>query len=481
MSTEVSVSNADLAAGATVAQPSPRLLIIGLDCMAPELVFEQWRSHLPNLSRLMEQGSYGRLESSIPAITVPAWSCMMSGRDPGELGIYGFRNRRDRGYQSMAISDGRAVKVPRLWDLLGDAGWTVATLSVPGTSPPSAVNGSQVSCFLTPNLETPFTHPPELGAKIRDWMPDFMLDVPEFRSEDKAQILDNLYRLCDQRFTLAQKLLYQDSPDFLMLVDMGVDRIHHAFWKPMDPRHPQYEPGDPYATAIRDYYIHVDRQVGDLVAHCSDETVIVVVSDHGAQPLMGGICLNEWLIQEGYLVLKETPTEPLSLDQAVVDWEKTQAWGAGGYYGRVFLNVQGREPQGIVPMTDYDRLRTELATRLEAFTDPQGNPLTNHAYRPQEIYQRVRGMAPDLLVYFDNLAWRSVGSVGHGSLYTANNDTGPDDANHAPLGLMIYYDPQRPQGGKVLEGAQLYDVVPTVCDRFGITPPKGLRGKVLPV
>jgi len=209
--------------------PSPRLLIIGLDCMEPSLVFEQWRQDLPNLSRLMAQGSYGRLESSIPAITVPAWSCMMTGRDPGELGIYGFRNRRDRAYHSMAISDGRAVKFPRLWDLLGEAGWSVVALSVPGTSPPYGVNGSLVSCFLTPSTEVPFTYPPELGDQIKAWMPDFMMDVPNFRSDEKPRILDNLYSLCDQRFTLAEKLINQNAPDFLMLVDMGVDWIHHAF------------------------------------------------------------------------------------------------------------------------------------------------------------------------------------------------------------------------------------------------------------
>ncbi len=203
---------------------SPKLLIIGLDCMEPSLVFDRWRDDLPNLSALMSEGSYGLLESSIPAITVPAWSCMMTGRDPGELGVYGFRNRTNRNYQQMSIADGRAIKFPRLWDFLGEAGWQVAALSVPGSSPPYEVNGSLVSCFLTPNLQTAFTHPPALGQQILDWMPDFMLDVPEFRSEDKQQILDNIYKLCDQRFTLADKLIHTESPDFLMLVDMGVDR-----------------------------------------------------------------------------------------------------------------------------------------------------------------------------------------------------------------------------------------------------------------
>ncbi|MEM8641403.1 MAG: alkaline phosphatase family protein [Cyanobacteria bacterium P01_G01_bin.54] len=461
---------------------APRLLIIGLDCMAPELVFERWRSDLPNLSRLMAEGSYGRLESSIPAITVPAWSCMMTGRDPGELGIYGFRNRANRGYQKMAIADGRAVKFPRLWDLLGEAGWTVAALSVPGTSPPYPVKGSLVSCFLTPNTDAPYTHPPELAKQIQTWLPEFMLDVPHFRSENKAEILANIHKLGDQRFELAGRLIERDAPDFLMFVDMGVDRIHHAFWKPMDPRHPQHEPGSAFANAIHDYYAHVDDRVGTLLGQCSDETAVLVVSDHGAQPLMGGICLNEWLIQAGYLALKEMPAEPTSLDEVAVDWSRTKAWGAGGYYGRIFLNVKGREPQGVIPLKEYEAERSRLVEKLAALPGPNGEDLHVKPFKPQQIYQKVRGVAPDLLVYFDDLAWRSVGIVGNGgAIYTTNNDTGPDDANHAPLGLMIFHDPKQPKGGQLLEGAQLYDILPTLLQRYGLAAPAGLRGKILPV
>ncbi|HEY9879929.1 MAG TPA: alkaline phosphatase family protein [Leptolyngbyaceae cyanobacterium] len=461
--------------------PTPRLLIIGLDCMEPSLVFERWRQDLPNLDRLMRQGSYGRLESSIPAITVPAWSCMMTGRDPGELGIYGFRNRRDRTYNSMGISDGTAVKFPRLWDYLGEAGWKVAALSVPGTTPPYAVNGSLVSCFLTRSMEVPFTHPPELADQIRAWMPDFMMDVPNFRSDEKDRILENLFTLCDQRFTLAEKLIEQDAPDFLMLVDMGVDRIHHAFWKPMDPRHPQYEPNSAFVNAIHDYYVHVDQRVGELLARCDGETAVLVVSDHGAQPLMGGICVNEWLIANGYLTLKESPTEVLALDEVEVDWSQTKAWGAGGYYGRIFLNVKGREPQGTISMAEYEKIRDELAEKFAQLTTPTGEPLPVKVFKPQQIYQKVRGVAPDLIVYFDDLAWRSVGSVGLNSFYTVENDTGPDDANHAPFGLMIFHDPKAPKDGQVLEGAQLYDILPTVLKRYGLNLPDGLRGKALPV
>ena len=405
----------------------------------------------------------------------------MSGRDPGELGIYGFRNRRDRNYHSMAISDGRAVKVPRLWDFLGKDGWNVSVLSVPGTSPPYEVNGSLVSCFLTPSTDVPYTHPPELAERIKAWMPDFMLDVPQFRSDDKQRILDNLYQLCDQRFTLASKLIAQDEPDFLMMVDMGVDRIHHAFWKPMDPTHPQYEPDSPFATAIHDYYCHVDRHIGELLEQCGPDTAVLVVSDHGARPLMGGVCINEWLIDKGYLTLKERPQTPTSLDQVEVDWSKTQVWGAGGYYARIFLNVEGREPEGIISMAEYGDVRSRLESQLKAITDPEGNPLPIRVHKPQDIYQRVRGMAPDLIVYFDDLAWRSVGSVGIGAIHTRDNDTGPDDANHAPFGLMIFHDPKAPKAGETLDGVSLYDILPTLLDRFGIEAPSDLRGNVLSI
>jgi predicted AlkP superfamily phosphohydrolase/phosphomutase len=70
-----------------------RVLVIGLDCAAPELVFTQWRDELPTLRRLMERGMWGRLKSCTPPITVPAWMSMMTSKDPGTLGIYGFRNR----------------------------------------------------------------------------------------------------------------------------------------------------------------------------------------------------------------------------------------------------------------------------------------------------------------------------------------------------------------------------------------------------
>ncbi|MBV9708345.1 MAG: alkaline phosphatase family protein [Chloroflexi bacterium] len=458
---------------------SPRLVIIGLDCAEPSLVFEQWRADLPNLARLMQQGTYGLLESCIPAITVPAWSCMMSGRDPGELGIYGFRNRTDRGYQRLSIADSRSVRVPRLWDILSATDWRVAVLSVPGTFPPRPVNGALVSCFLTPSTQVEYTYPPALAQQIASWVSDYLLDVPHFRSEDKERVLHDIYILCDQRFTVAEHLLTHYEPDMLMLVEMGVDRIHHALWKQMDPRHPKYVPNAPLHEAIHDYYCHVDKRIGELLQHCGTETTVLVVSDHGARPLMGGVCINEWLQAEGYLTLRQQPCTASRLEPDFIDWAHTKAWGEGGYYGRIFMNVGGREPEGCIPLGDYQRERNTLAERLRAMPGPDGQALGNRVFTPQQLYRSVRGIPPDLIVYFGDLAWRSVGTVGGNELYTAENDTGPDDANHAQYGMFIFHDPHHPGNGKWLEGAQIYDVLPTLLQRYGIEAPKGVRGKVL--
>ncbi len=95
-----------------------QVLIIGWDCAVPELVFEAFKDDMPNTHRLMAQGTYGQLQSTIPPITVPAWMCMMTSRDPGELGIYGFRNRPDYSYDALTIANSHAVEAPTLWELL---------------------------------------------------------------------------------------------------------------------------------------------------------------------------------------------------------------------------------------------------------------------------------------------------------------------------------------------------------------------------
>ena len=454
-----------------------KVFVVGLDCAEPTLVFDRWRDALPNLRRLMELGTYGELTSTIPAITVPAWASMMSSKDPGQLGFYGFRNRADHSYERMNIATSKMIRVDRVWDILSRAGKQVVVAGVPQTYPVKPVNGCMISSFLTPSTQSQFTHPPELKDELAGLLDEeYMFDVPQFRTENKDHLLEQIYKLADQHHEVVKHLMTTKPWDFFMHVDMGVDRIHHGFWKFFDERHPRYEAGNRYESAIRDYYIHLDDQIGERLALLDDETAVLVVSDHGGQPMMGGICFNEWLKQEGYLKLEYQPEGIVPLEKCEVDWEKTLAWGSGGYYARLFLNVKGREPDGVIDPADYEKVRDELAERIAGIADPDGNPIGSVAHKPEEIYREVNNIAPDLIVYFGNLKWRSVGSLGLNRIHSFENDTGPDDANHAQEGLYIYYDPQRSGQGRG-QTRHLMDIAPTILEKMGVPVPTDMQGR----
>lgn len=458
----------------------PRLLVLGLDCASPDLVFDQFKADLPNLARLVAGGTWGDLESSIPCITIPAWASMLSSRDPGVLGCYGFRNRADYSYDRMVTASSTAITLPRVWDYVGAAGRESVVIGVPQTYPPRPLNGHLVSDFLTPGVESAFTYPAIFKQEVLKTVPDYAFDVKGFRTDQKAGLLRRLFDLAEVQHRLVRHALTTKAWDFFMYVNIGVDRMHHGFWRFHDPQHRLHEPGSPFVNAIRDYYRMVDGFIGELVALAGDDTTVLVVSDHGVTRMDGGICVNEWLWREGWLALKSPPPDGtlLRFEDADVDWPRTKAWSSGGYYGRVFLNVEGREPAGIVPRRDYAAVRDDLAAALAAIPGPVGERLDTTVFKPEAIYRQVNNIAPDLMVYFGGLHWRSVGSLGHGAHYTFENDTGPDDANHAVNGLFILHEPNRRGGGRVT-GHQLMDIAPTLLDRLGLAVPGDLQGRII--
>lgn len=459
-----------------------KVLVIGLDCVEPALVFEQWRDELPNFRRVMDGGVWGRLESCIPAITVPAWSSMMSSRDPGVLGFYGFRNRGDHSYEKQTLANANSVKVDRVWDILSRAGKKVITIGVPQTYPPKPVNGIQVGCFLTPSTANPeraYTYPASVMQEIEALVGEYQVDVPNFRTNDKDFLLRQIYNMTEKRFKLVKRWIAEKDWDFFMFVEMGTDRIHHGLWKYHDPGHPKHEAHPLYSKSIHDYYLYLDAEIGQILELVDDDTTVFIVSDHGAKKMDGGICVNEWLMREGYLTLKNKPEKLTSIDACGIDWSRTKVWGDGGYYARIFLNVEGREPQGIVKPGDVEALRDELKTKLEAIVDPQGVNIGTRVFKPQQVYQQCNGIPPDLIVYFGDLFWRSVGTVGYDSIYTFENDTGPDDCNHAQYGMVIKCDPALDEGpgGRELSGLQLMDMAPTILQHLDVPIPIDMQGK----
>src|SRR4051794_24463814 len=267
--------------------PSSKVMIIGLDCAEPSLVLDRWRGELPTLGALIERGAYGPLTSVVPPITVPAWSCMMSSRTPGDLGVYGFRNRSDHSYDGLFIANGSAIKEPRLWDLASRRGKRSIVLGVPGTYPPRPLNGVMVTCFLTPSTKYQYTFPPLLRSEVEEVVGEYLFDCTDFRTDDKDDLLRQVYEMTDKRFKLAEHLLQTKPWDLFAMVEMGTDRMHHGFWKDMAPAPRKHVPGGAYENAILDSHRHVDGLVGRLLAHADDDTTVFVVSDHGAKRMDG--------------------------------------------------------------------------------------------------------------------------------------------------------------------------------------------------
>jgi len=142
-----------------------KLMVIGLDCAPPEIVLDR-RRELPVLNRLIAAGRHGKMHSSHPPITIPAWMVMATGKDPGRLGLYGFRHRRAYTYDKMWIANSLSIKEPAVWDILGDAGGRSVLVSVPPSYPPHPVAGDLVGCFITPGADKAYTYPEGLKAEI---------------------------------------------------------------------------------------------------------------------------------------------------------------------------------------------------------------------------------------------------------------------------------------------------------------------------
>ncbi len=444
-----------------------RLFVFGLDAAAPDLVFNRFLDYLPNFKKVLGKSVYGRMRSCDPPITVPAWMVMMTGREPGELGLYGFRHRKGYSYTEISLPNSGSIRYPRIWDVLGDNGFKSFVLGVPPSYPPYKINGWLVGCFLTPDDNVRYTHPLTLKYEIKKLVGKYIFDVP-FRREDRDWVLDNIIKMTDIHFKVVEHMMTSKPWDFFMYMEIGLDRVQHAFWKYMDESHNRFERHERYSKAILEYYIKLDNFLGKVLNNVGDADILIV-SDHGAKKMDGAFAVNQWLIDKGYLSIKGDVKPGSRLSDVEVDWGDSLVWGWGGYYGRIFLNVEGRESMGIISPNDYEYYLKKFIDELMSIRGPEGERWNNIVYRPSQIYRRVEGNPPDLMVYFDDLNWRSAGTIGYESPYLEENDTGPDDAVHDYDGIFIWYRRNDSLSRPVeLDGVSIYDVFPTILKYYGL-------------
>lgn len=505
-----------------------RLLVVGYDGATWELA-EGWAKtgKLPTLARLMAQGGYGPLRSVMPVLSPAAWMSFATGVQPGRHGIFDFVERAQGDYRLRLVT-ARDVKAPTFWSLASNAGKRVAVINVPMTYPAVEVNGLMVTGLGTPDAQ-PFTHPVELGAqlKARGYRPNRVVFYEPGREE---AYLRDVYEMTDRLADAALDLFRQEPWDLFVVVFRDLDEISHYFWKHMDSAHPQHDPltDQKYADEILKFYQHLDSQLARLIEAAGPNVDLVLVSDHGFGPLYKDVFLNEWLKAEGLLVIAARNEPPLQrallrvgftrqrvshflqsvglatferrlrtlmgnkLDlfpahnravfPGAIDWARTRAYSFG-YHGQVFINLRGREPQGIVePGRDYESTLALLEEKLGALVDPaDGRPVVTRMARGRDLFgDAVDRGAPDLVLLMRDLAYITRQGYEFGVVpgIVFQQPASFESGSHRENGIAVFAGPhfaQRPWHAPYA----ITDIAPTLLHLLGVPAFAHMDGRIL--
>lgn len=504
-----------------------RALVIGLDAATLDLI-EPWvREHkLPVFERLMRKGTYGTLWSTVPAISPPAWTSIITGQNPGRHGIYDFVRRQPGTYRLQSVRSD-FVSNRTIFDLLSAYDKRVAAVNIPMTYPPSPVNGIMISGLGTPTGSQEFAHPPQLAQELADqgYYPSAMEN--EYIPGQDDAFAAGLVRTTHEWGQLALDLFRREPWDLFFVVLREIDEAQSFLWHHMDPTHPWHDPAlrESLGDAILKVYQASEDVLQSLIEAAGEDVTVFIVSDHGGGDLLREVYLNAWLRREGWLTMRE-PNQlsslyqtimrqigltrdslskrltgfwalklrqalPLSLQHALlpgksptldrsVDWSRTYAYSFG-CIGQIYVNLKGREPAGIVqPGQEYERLIAEITEGLYQLEDPDhGIKVVDRVYRRDEIYHGPYDMlGPDLCVIMQNMSY-----ITHLRRELASTDVfGPvnthESGMHRPNGVFIASGEKVAQNQEALE-ASVVDIVPTILSVMGIPIPDDVDGRVL--
>ncbi|MGB3716039.1 MAG: alkaline phosphatase family protein [Candidatus Promineifilaceae bacterium] len=492
-----------------------RLLIIGIDGATFDLI-HPWigEGHLPNLERLMQGGVSGTLSSTLPPVTSPAWPTFMTGCNPGKHGVFDFIQPSGADFQ---LVNATKIKQPTLWQRLSNAGYRVGVLNVPVTYPPQPLNGFMISGILSPKNGR-ISYPEDLINRHGDGLADYRVAPNvQYKTGIEAEFIDDIYELIRSHGDWALRLMEREPCDVFMVHFIALDIMMHALWRFMDHQHPRFEQS-PFENAIRDGYKMVDEYVGRLVNQLPDDASVVVMSDHGFGPLKSIVNLNIFLLEKGLLKLRRDPftrikaaafkrglspaivyrwVERLGLQNLAtrvskntrnqmvakflsfdnVDWSRTVAYSMG-HVGQVYLNVAGREPEGIISESDYSEQRDAVIESLRDLRDDEDRPLVSRIILREETYHGpYTRYGPDIHLVLDDynvIAFPLFATDGNIITQQIRGDSGC----HRREGILIIEGPGI-MSGSVLAEADIVDLAPTILHMLGEGVPRMMDGQVL--
>ena len=501
-----------------------RVLVIGLDGGTFDVIRPLVAAgRLPCLGSLMRGGVSGNLRSTLPPLTMPAWSSFITGVNPGRHGLVDFVRRRSGSYDYAPVTAADR-QAESLWSMISRQQGRVIAVNVPSTYPPEAVNGCLISGMLTPPSAATFTYPPELAAELHQLSGGYRTHAGWAYSKGNLdRFVQGVYETTDLQLRVVKHLMAQRPWDLFAYVFTGTDRLQHGLWHCMDPEHPlhPHDGPNPHRDTIARFYEYVDQQVSELLRLAGDETAVLIMSDHGFGPFHKFIHVNNWLVDWGLLQFKETSQARIkraAFDRGLtllnaynllltlglgrlkgvvskgghrgllrrlllsfddVEWSRSRAYSLGTM-GQVYVNLKGREPAGIVAAgSEYEGLCRDLAARLMEMRDPEtGEALLERVYRGHEVYSGPHvPELPDLLLVPRGFVYNGFGEYEFASRSLVDGSRGMTGW-HRREGVLIMAG-DGVASGREIDGSGLVDLTPTILHLLGLGIPAGLDGQVL--
>lgn len=444
-----------------------RTLVVGVDAATWDVMNPLLEAgRLPNIEALMNTGAAGSVISTMPPMTPLAWTSIATGVNPGEHGIYGFREQNRDTYEVSPIDFGFLSR-PSVWDVFNAHEKTVGVINYPIASPPPELDGFFTSGF--PGSDTGIQAYPEEAQQIAR-NSDFRVKPERRPSDGLAAYYREVIEITEAQRDLTLELLDRYDVDLLWPVFMGIDWVQHHLW--------DHEVDG--TDAVASLYEHLDEIIGELVAAVGDDWNVIIISDHGFTPLEGEIHLNSVLEELGFLMRKReqkprsqkakdivaeavwllgselphfvkkglkqvVPDEQLSRTREaanvgtpeikpVINWSETVAF-AYDSMGKVYIHTNSEYPEGTVGEKEFEAVRGELAEELRDLQHPKtGQQIISEVHLGEDLYQGTRvGTAPDLVV--EPKGWKYAFYGDFDSEWC--HDPRERIADHAPEGIVV--------------------------------------------
>ena len=450
-----------------------KVLAIGSDGMSPILV-EKWIETLPTLRKIKKHGIVGKTIPPLPAQTPVAWTTFMTGVNPGKHGIFSFTTRK-KGTYKRKVNTPDKIKTKTLWKILSEHNKKVGVINVP-MARTEKLNGFIIPGFLAKNEGIPY--PTKIKEKLQDklgikrFIGDVEIKLLQKVKEEPDKFFERVNEITDTQTDISLFLLEEEKWDFFVTVFMGTDRIQHFFWKYVDESHPEYEKNE-FTEKVKKYYQKMDAIISKFLENVDlEETLFILLSDHGFCPVHSEVLVNCLLHKQGFL--KGDVKGEIDVENSVaVAYE----------YGDIWLNLKGREPQGKIKPEEYEEILQKIKKNLEKI-EVDGQKVVKYVATRDVYWGAYVEEAPDLIILF-NSGWQASRSKSkeykaQKCIVKSQKWSGGHDGTHDPKdvpGVLALLGPGVSSGLKVK--VDLYDLAPTILKALGVPVPSYMDGTPL--